>query len=61
MKKKSYFISGIGTGIGKTFSCIYLANQLINLGKNVSYMKPVQTGAEDEFPDLQIVKNKCPK
>ncbi|HOK05435.1 MAG TPA: dethiobiotin synthase, partial [Victivallales bacterium] len=60
MKKKSYFISGIGTGIGKTFSCIYLANQLINLGKNVSYMKPVQTGAEDEFPDLQIVKNKCP-
>jgi len=61
LEKKSYFVSGIGTGVGKTFTCAYLASELINIGKNVSYMKAIQTGVKDEPSDMQIVKQKCPK
>ncbi|WP_164885285.1 dethiobiotin synthase [Geovibrio thiophilus] len=44
------FISGSGTGVGKTFFSALLAKHLHGQGMDVSYIKPVQTGypADDD-------------
>ncbi len=44
------FISGSGTGVGKTFFSALLAKHFHGQGRDVSYIKPVQTGypADDD-------------
>jgi dethiobiotin synthetase len=39
-----FFISGSGTGVGKTFFSALLAKHFHDEGMDVSYIKPVQTG-----------------
>jgi len=41
---KRYFITGTGTGIGKTHFSIFFARQLKDQGFRVRYVKPVATG-----------------
>ncbi len=45
-----FFISGSGTGVGKTFFSALLAKHFHEQGRDVSYIKPVQTGypADDD-------------
>jgi dethiobiotin synthetase len=47
---KRYFITGTGTGIGKTHFSVFLARGLKAEGKTVRYVKPVATGypADDD-------------
>lgn len=42
MKKKIIFVTGIGTGVGKTFACAVLCKVL-----KADYWKPIQAGFED--------------
>jgi dethiobiotin synthase len=59
--KRSYFITGTTTGIGKTFISSLLVKAL-SLNGTVSYMKPVQTGCtlhgtnDWDAPDFEFVK-----
>lgn len=39
-----FFVSGSGTGVGKTFFSALLAKHYYEQGADVSYIKPVQTG-----------------
>jgi len=48
---KAYFISGTGTGVGKTVATALLAKSLIAEGRSVAVMKPVQTGLSEEGSD----------
>lgn len=47
---KRYFITGTGTGIGKTHFAAFFAQQLKDQGFSVRYVKPVATGypADDD-------------
>ncbi|MFZ2658635.1 MAG: dethiobiotin synthase [Victivallales bacterium] len=49
---KSYFITGTGTGVGKTIATAGIAGLFIARGKKVSIMKPCQTGIQDSEPDI---------
>jgi dethiobiotin synthetase len=44
------FITGTGTGIGKTWVSAALIAQALNLGKSVAYYKPIQTGSPPNQP-----------
>lgn len=44
MRKRAYFITGTGTGVGKTFVTAGLCRALLALGKDPGIMKPVETG-----------------
>ena len=46
MNKKGLFITGTGTGIGKTVAASAIAHLLVKGGYDVGVMKPVQTGAK---------------
>jgi dethiobiotin synthetase len=60
-KVKGFFITGTGTGVGKTYVCRVLADGFSN-HHAVSYMKPVQTGCVRRkngnllAPDFEYVK-----
>lgn len=51
-KGKILFVTGIDTGIGKTFATSYLAAKLMRLGHSVITAKAVQTGCEKVSDDL---------
>ena len=51
-KGKILFVTGIDTGIGKTFATGYLAAKLMRLGHSVITAKAVQTGCEKVSDDL---------
>ncbi len=53
---ESFFITGTGTGVGKTIVTAGLAGHFLSIGRNVSLMKPVQTGLCESIPDLETVK-----
>ena len=53
---ESFFITGTGTGVGKTIVTAGLAAHFLSNGKNVSIMKPVQTGTDKSVSDLEIIK-----
>lgn len=57
---QSFFITGTGTGVGKTIVTAGLAGFFLSKGKNVSVMKPVQTGEGKSVSDLEIVKTIVP-
>jgi dethiobiotin synthase len=58
---RGFFITGTGTGVGKTFVCRALAES-ISMVMPVSYLKPVQTGCQRRksgrvvAPDFDYVK-----
>lgn len=49
-----FFITGTGTGIGKTFVTGQLARKLIEKGKTVITVKPVQTGCSGISEDITV-------
>ena len=53
---KSFFITGTGTGVGKTIVTAGIAGHFLSNGRNVSIMKPVQTGTGKSVSDLETVK-----
>ena len=53
MSAEIYFISGIDTGVGKTFVTGYLAKQMALAGQRVITQKLVQTGNQDHSEDIQ--------
>jgi len=60
-KDIGFFVTGAGTGVGKTYACRVLAQALSKI-VDVSYMKPVQTGCVRKkngrlvAPDFEYVK-----
>jgi len=50
------YITGTDTGVGKTFFCGLLASHLLDTGKKVCYIKPVQTGYPED-DDAQTVRS----
>ena len=46
MAEKIFFITGIDTGIGKTFCSSLLLSAIKEKGYDAGYMKPVETGVE---------------
>ena len=61
MRHKGLFITGTGTGIGKTVAASAIAHLLVKEGYDVGVMKPVQTGAKKKdgvlfSPDLDIMR-----
>ena len=50
---KTYFVSGIDTGIGKTFVTGLMAKYLLSQGINVITQKPVETGNSIFSADIQ--------
>lgn len=58
---KTYFITGTGTGIGKTFSTGVLAKDASEKGAMTAVMKPVQTGlTKPEDGDIGQVARMAP-
>lgn len=65
---KTLFVTGTDTGIGKTYSCLEIAKNLISQGKKVAYFKPIQTGCSEKdlkdnwlAPDVEFMKENCPQ
>ncbi len=61
---KKIFITGTGTGVGKTLAAAVICQQLIELGFKVGYIKPIQTGCVVQnnrllAPDEEFVKKNC--
>lgn len=52
--EKTYFISGIDTGIGKTIACGALAKLAQDNGKKVLTQKPIQTGCSGIAEDIVV-------
>ena len=50
---KGVFVTGSGTGVGKTHVSKLLLNGLSNIGYGATYMKPVETGCE-ELPNGEV-------
>lgn len=49
-----YFISGIGTDVGKSWATGWLANNFIKEGKSVITQKFIQTGNEGRSEDIEV-------
>lgn len=49
-----YFVSGIGTDVGKTVATGWLARRWLDLGLTVATVKPVQTGETGFSQDLSL-------
>jgi len=54
---KALFITGTGTGVGKTFFSYLLCKALKEGGYKVSYWKPVETGAKTVPHDAALLAN----
>ena len=57
---ESFFITGTGTGVGKTIVTAGIAGHFISTGRKVSVMKPVQTGTGKSASDLETVRTLVP-
>ena len=58
---KTYFVTGTGTGIGKTYVSALLAKTAVRAGLRTAMMKPVQTGMTDPMlGDLGEIRRKVP-
>ena len=53
MSSQIYFVSGIDTGIGKTYTTGYLAKLWFEQGQNVITQKLIQTGNDDVSEDIE--------
>lgn len=54
MKEKVFFISGIDTGVGKTYATGFLARAIAQKGHSVITQKLVQTGNTDMSEDILV-------
>ncbi|MGM9819723.1 MAG: dethiobiotin synthase [Candidatus Onthomorpha sp.] len=54
MKDNIYFVSGIGTDIGKTYATAFLANKWRKEGMNVITQKFIQTGCKGISDDIMV-------
>lgn len=52
--KKVYFVTGIDTNVGKSIATGYLANQMMQEGKNVITQKLIQTGNVGVSEDIEM-------
>ncbi|GMT42021.1 MAG: hypothetical protein IEMM0002_0432 [bacterium] len=64
MRHKGIFITGVGTGVGKTVAAGAIAHLLVGKGYDVGVMKPVQTGVKKKkvsacSPDLEFMRKFC--
>jgi dethiobiotin synthetase len=57
---ESFFITGTGTGVGKTIVTAGIAGHFLSQGRNVSVMKPVQTGEGKSVTDLETIRTIVP-
>ncbi len=48
---RQFFITAVGTGVGKTLVMTVLCHQLNTLGRRVSALKPVVSGYSDDDPE----------
>lgn len=53
------FVTGTGTGIGKTFVTRGLARALVRRGKAVAALKPVETGCDPDPVDALALADAC--
>jgi dethiobiotin synthetase len=53
------FISGTGTGVGKTYATLLLINVFAELKIRVGVCKPVETGVKKSPKDAEILLNAC--
>ena len=53
------FISGTGTGVGKTWVTRGLARALVRQGDNVAALKPIETGCDPEPADARAIARAC--
>jgi dethiobiotin synthetase len=60
-KKNAFFITGSGTNVGKTYAAGFIARELVKKGRQVVYMKAIQTGLSQNKPDAEIVRKICPE
>ena len=49
--KKGVFVTGTDTGVGKTLVSAALISRLVQLGRSVGVMKPVETGVDGGWSD----------
>ncbi len=54
-----YFITGTGTGIGKTTFTCELGQALRQLGRDVVALKPIETGVDDQPVDARKLAEAC--
>lgn len=54
MKGRAVFVSGIDTGIGKTYATGHLARQAMDRGLRVATLKLVQTGNDGFSEDIEV-------
>lgn len=54
----NFFVAGTDTDVGKSYVCRYLAKAFVKNGKKVSYLKPFQSGIEENIDSdaLQVKK-----
>lgn len=54
----NFFVAGTDTDVGKSYVCRYLAKAFAKNGKKVSYLKPFQSGIEENIDSdaLQVKK-----
>ena len=55
-----FFITGTGTGIGKTFVTALIANGLVERGIRTGVLKWVSTGSAHMAEDLEFIARHCP-
>ncbi|MDD3118446.1 MAG: dethiobiotin synthase, partial [Victivallales bacterium] len=55
MSQNNFFVTGVGTDIGKTFVTAGLARRAIDAGIKTALVKPVQTGTDDYPPDVVTI------
>lgn len=54
LKKGAYFVTGIGTDVGKTYATGWLAKNLASQGHNVTTQKLIQTGCKEYSDDIKV-------
>lgn len=54
-----FFVSGTGTGVGKTWVTRGLARALARRGEHVLALKPIETGCEDGPADARALARAC--
>ena len=53
----NFFVTGTDTDVGKSYICKHLAKEYVNMGKKTSYLKPFQSGLEENvLPDAKQVE-----
>lgn len=59
MTYRGFFITGTGTGVGKTFFTVSLTAALRAAGRSVCAVKPVETGCDPEPADALALAEAC--